>query len=166
MTPHIFCYCGLRWDVNDALERLVSSELDALGYELVELRLGGSRRRPIVQVRIDRRDGAAVTVEDCATVSRALEARLDAEQCLGERYVLEVSSPGVERPLRTAADWRRFVGRQASVLSPVLRGREEVEILGVEGDAGAEIVVVRDPRGIEQRIALADVKEARLAFHW
>ncbi len=152
--------------MNDALERLVSSELDALGYELVELRLGGSRRRPTVQVRIDRRDGAAVTVEDCATVSRAIEARLDAEQCLGERYVLEVSSPGVERPLRTAADWRRFVGRQASVLSPVLHGREEVEILGVEGDAGAEVVVVRDPRGIEQRIALADVKEARLAFHW
>jgi ribosome maturation factor RimP len=107
-----------------------------------------------------------VTVDDCAAASRAIEARLDAEGSLGERYVLEVSSPGVERPLRRAADWKRFVGRQASVLSPALHGREEVEILGVEGDAGREVLVLRDGRGAEQRIALADVKDARLAFHW
>jgi len=152
--------------VSEALERLVSEELERLGYELFELRLGGSRSRPTVQVRIDRLDGARVTVDDCAAASRAIEARLDAEGSLGERYMLEVSSPGVERPLRKAADWRRFVGRQASVLSPALQGREEVEILGVEGDTGREVLVLRDGRGAEQRIALADVKDARLAFHW
>ena len=152
--------------MSEALERLVSEELERLGYELFELRLGGSRSRPTVQVRIDRLDGARVTVDDCAAASRAIEARLDAEGSLGERYMLEVSSPGVERPLRKAADWRRFVGRQASVLSPALQGREEVEILGVEGDTGREVLVLRDGRGAEQRIALADVKDARLAFHW
>jgi Uncharacterized protein conserved in bacteria len=152
--------------VNEALEKLVVSELDALGFDLVELRIGGSKARPTLDVRIDRRDETPVMVDDCATASRAIEARLDAERQMGERYRLEVSSPGVERPLRTAADWRRFAGRRASVLSPVLQGREEVEILGVDLEGGAEMAVVRDARGDEQRIALADVKEARLAFHW
>jgi ribosome maturation factor RimP len=152
--------------VNEALESVVVSELDSLGLDLVELRMGGSRARPTLQVRIDRRDGSDVTVDDCAVASRAIEARLDAEHRMGDRYVLEVSSPGVERPLRKVGEWRRFVGRRASVLSPALHGREEVEIVGVEGDEGAEVVVVRTKRGMEQRIPLADVKEARLAFTW
>lgn len=152
--------------MNETLERVVTSELDRLGYDLVELRAAGSRARPSLQVRIDRRDGAAVTVEDCAIVSRAVEARLDAEQHVGVEYVLEVSSPGIERPLHRVSDWRRFVGKRASVLSPALHGREEVEIVGVEGNEGAESVIVRTARGTEQRIALADVKDARLAFTW
>ena len=71
-----------------------------------------------------------------------------------------------ETALHKAADWRRFVGQRASVLSPALQGRAEVEILGVEGLDGAETVVIRTAHGIEQRIALADVKDARLAFTW
>jgi ribosome maturation factor RimP len=152
--------------VKEALEKLVATEVEKLGYDLVELRVGGSRSRPTLDVRVDRRDGEAVTVDDCATVSRGLEARLDAGQEAGDRYRLEVSSPGVERLLRTAADWRRFAGSRANVLSPVLHGREEVEIVGVDETDGGAVAVVRDARGDEQRIALADVKEARLAFHW
>lgn len=164
--PTFFCYCDLVKDVDDSLERLVAEELEALGFELFELRLGGSRSRPTLQIRIDRQDGQAVSVDDCAVASRAVEARLDTRGSLGERYVLEVSSPGLERPLRTASDWRRFVGRRASVSSAALNGRQEVEILGVDGEPGAETVLVRDARGHEQRIALAAVKDARLAFHW
>jgi ribosome maturation factor RimP len=156
----------LRIDVNEALKSLVTEELDGLGYDLVELRAAGSRARPTLQLRIDRRDGAPVTVSDCALVSRAVEARLETEKKVGPEYVLEVSSPGIERPLHRAADWRRFVGQRASVLSPMLQGRAEVEILGVEGSDGAERILVRTAQGIEQRIALADVKDARLAFTW
>ena len=152
--------------MNEALESVVVSELDRLELELVELRVGGSKSRPTLQVRIDRRDGGNVTVDDCAVASRAIEARLDAEHRVGDRYVLEVSSPGVERPLKTVADWRRFVGRRASVLSAALNGREEVEIVRLEGAEGDEVVVVRTNRGTEQRIPLAEVKEARLAFTW
>ena len=152
--------------VSDELEELVEQEVTTAGYEVVEVRRGGSKSRPTIDVRIDRTDGSPVSVEDCATVSRALEPVLDASTLLPERYVLEVSSPGVERPLKRPADWRRFVGRKAKVLSPQLGGRVEIEIVGLEGESGAETAVVRDARGAEHRVPLADVKEARLAFHW
>ena len=152
--------------MNDALEELVTATLDEMQLDLVEVRRGGSRARPTIDVRVERRDGQAVTVDDCARASRALEARLDADGSLGERYVLEVSSPGVERPLLKPADWRRFTGKKAKVLSDALGGREEVEILALEGDSGAEVVVVRDGRGAERRVPLTQVREARLAFHW
>jgi ribosome maturation factor RimP len=152
--------------VSDALERVVIAELDALGFELFELRRGGSRSRPVLDVRIERRDLQPVTIDDCTRASRAIEARLESAELVGERYVLQVSSPGIERPLRSAADWRRFAGERANVLSDVLGGREEVEIVGLDGEAGSEVVVVRTARGEERRIPLADVREARLAFHW
>lgn len=135
--------------------------------ELVELRSGGSKGRPVLDVRIDRLDRERVKVGDCQLASRAIEARLDADPSLvPSRYVLEVSSPGMERPLRKAAEWERFVGRMASVNAPALGGRQELEIVAVEGEAGQERLRLRDAKGIEQIIALADVKDARLAFHW
>jgi ribosome maturation factor RimP len=150
--------------VKDALEDVVAAELDAVGYDLVELRRGGTRSRPLIEVRIDRRDHAAVTVDDCARVSRALEARLDESALVSPEYVLQVSSPG-ERLLRSAAEWRRFVGQWASVLAPQHGGRIEGKILAVEGESGSEVAVVSSKSGAERRIPLADVTEARLAFH-
>jgi ribosome maturation factor RimP len=152
--------------VNELLEDVVSTTLAGMDLDLVEIRRGGSRSRPTIDVRIERRDGEAVTVDDCARASRAIEARLDAAQTVGERYVLEVSSPGVERPLLKPSDWQRFAGKRAKVLSDALGGREEVEIVSLEGEAGNEIVIVRDGRGAERRVPLAQVREARLAFHW
>jgi ribosome maturation factor RimP len=152
--------------VSQALEGIVTSELDALGFDLVELRRGGTRSRPVFDVRIDRRDGAKVTVDDCARASRAIEARLDADEAIADRYVLEVSSPGAERPLKVARDWQRFIGRRANVTAPPLGGRQEVEIVAVEGASGEEAVLLRDPKGAEHRVPLTAVSEARLVFHW
>ena len=152
--------------MSKVLEGIVKSELAELGLDLFDLVQRGSKQRPVIEVRIDRRDGEAITVEDCRKASRAIETRLDAGDVVGANYVLEVSSPGVERPLRSAAEWRRFVGQRASVNSPVLNGRVEAEIVGVEGEAGTETVVLREERGDERRVLLADVKDARLAFHW
>jgi ribosome maturation factor RimP len=117
-------------------------------------------------VRIDRRDGSAVTVDDCAVASRALEARLDGSGIVAPQYVLQVSSPG-ERPLRSSGDWRRFVGRWASVLSPEHGGRFEARIVVVEGDAETndEVAVLELEAGSVRRVPLAAIKEARLAFH-
>lgn len=152
--------------MDHALEDFVRHEIDALGFDLVEFRRGGTARRPLLDVRIDRRDGSKVTIDDCAQVSRALEPRLDALGTVGDQYVLEVSSPGVERPLRHAADWRRFVGRRASVSSRAVGGRIEGDIVGLAGEEGALVAVLRDQRGTEHRVPLADIKEARLVFVW
>jgi ribosome maturation factor RimP len=149
--------------MNDELERLVNEELGALGFALVELRRGGTKSRPLIEVRIERAGGDSVTIDDCATASRAIEARLDAGDVVSDRYVLQVSSPG-DRPLRGAADWRRFVGQWANVLSPAHGGRFEAEVVAVEGEAGEEVVVLKPEKGEPRRVPLADVKEARLAF--
>jgi ribosome maturation factor RimP len=153
------------------LEDLVASEIKPLGLELFELKLGGSNGRPVLDVRVERVDGEKVTVDTCAAASRAIEMKLDEEEFGGRKYVLEVSSPGIERPLRNAKDWKRFVGSPVVVTTnvagdPAGRRTDEVEIAGVEGDAGQEVVTVRNERGDERRFPLASVEKARLAFHW
>ena len=156
--------------MKQTLEPIVVAELDSLGFDLVELKVGGSKGRPILDIRIDRRDLQKVTVGDCEKASRAIEARLDAmPDAIAGRYVLEVSSPGMERPLKTVADWRRFTGRSANVKSSrfaAVGGYSEVEIVAVLGEEGHEQFQVRDLKGNEITLAPADVQEARLAFHW
>jgi ribosome maturation factor RimP len=157
--------------VKHLLEHIVTEELEKLDFELTELRVGGSRARPVLDVRFDRKDLQKVAVGDCERASRAIEARLDLMPgAIDGRYVLEVSSPGMERPLRTLADWRRFAGRRANVKSARLAGlggRAEVEIVRVsDEEGGVEHIVVRDGTGHEHLMALADVDDARLAFHW
>lgn len=152
--------------MNDELQHVVTAGLDEVGFDLVELRQGGTKSRPVLEVRIDRRDGEKVTVDDCARASRALEARLDTGGLVSERYVLQVSSPG-ERPLRTPAEWRRFVGRWASVLAPDAGGRFEGEIVAFEQEGTEEgAVLLRPERGEARRIPLGQIKEARLAFRF
>jgi ribosome maturation factor RimP len=148
--------------VNETLEGVVTAELDAVGFDLVELRRGGTKNRPLIEVRIDRRDGETVSVDDCARVSRALEAKLDHSALVAEQYVLQVSSPG-DRPLRSAAEFRRFVGRWVSVLAPEHGGRFEGKLLEIGGADGAESATF-EVDGTQRQVPLAAVKEARLAF--
>jgi ribosome maturation factor RimP len=157
--------------MNGTLEAIVASEIKPLGLELFELRQTGSKGRPVLDVRVERQNGEKVSVDDCAAASRAIEAKLDAEDFGGRRYVLEVSSPGIERPLRKAADWKRFAGESALVTTnapgdPAGRRTDEVKIVGVEGDPGSEVVIVTNERGDERRFPLSAVEKARLAFHW
>ena len=157
--------------MNEALQNIVASELTGLGLELFEIRSIGTKNRPVLDVRIERMDAEKVTVDDCARASRAIEARLDEGNVVGTMYVLEVSSPGVERPLRNAGDWRRFIGRDAVVTAHADGDRaglssKEIKIAGVEGDAGSEVIVVEDALGSTHRVPLAAVTKARLAFNW
>jgi ribosome maturation factor RimP len=118
----------------------------------------------LFEVRVERRDGAGISVDDCARASRAIEARLEGSSLVPETYVLQVSSPG-DRPLRTAEEWRRFVGRWVSVLAPEHGGRFEGKLTGIEGESGAEQVAIDvDGKGKGRVVPLAAVKEARLAF--
>jgi ribosome maturation factor RimP len=155
-VPHIFLFLSV---VKSELEIVVEGALDALGFDLVDLRRGGSRARPVVEIRIDRRDGTQVTVDDCARVSRAIEP------VVGDNTELQVSSPGADRPLKTERDWRRFVGRRALVKSTALGGRKEAEIAAVDGTGDDCVVVLRDGNQ-EYRLTLSAIDEARLTFHW
>jgi ribosome maturation factor RimP len=163
-APHIFLFLGDSFlqNVNETLETVVRSELDSIGFDLVELRKGGSKGRPLFEVRVERRDGVPVSVDDCARASRALEAKLDDGGLVPERYVLQVSSPG-DRPLRTPEEWRRFVGRWVTVLAPEHGGRFEGKLNAVEGDGGAEKADI-EVDGKRRQVPLTGVKEARLAF--
>ena len=153
------------------LERRV----EALGYELVTLEQAGSRARPILRLAVDRPDSRAgepgVSTDDCAVVSRALEPWLDAREELSPRYVLEVSSPGVERPLVRRSDWARFAGAEVRVRTRTpVEGRGAAlqgELLGLrEGEGDGEQVALRMADGDEVQVPLAQVEGGNLVFRW
>ncbi len=153
--------------LSDRLVEAVRVRLAELGFDLADLRIGGTANRPLVQVRIDvlpgpGGDARGVTVHDCAAVSRALEAWLDADGVLGARYVLEVSSPGLERPLRWPQHWARFVGRDVHARVAGV-GRVRARIVEVPDNE----TVVLAPDGADPRpVKLADIRDARLAVDW
>lgn len=150
----------------DTLLRPIRDHLELLGFELVDLRRTGTMQRPILQVRVDRPDsrpGQGVTADDCAGISRSLERFLESRALVGPRYVLEVSSPGLERPLRWPQHWRRFVGQRARVRAPALGGRRIVEIVAVPDD---EHVTVRSEQGAETTLRLDEISEATLLVDW
>lgn len=156
------------------IEHELEGRISDLGYELVDVRWGGSSRRPLLRLRIDRPDatpGTGVTVEDCAIVSRGLESWLDEHERLSERYTLEVSSPGVDRPLVRPGDFERFRGEMIAVKGDdVLAGRArrlEGELVGLShGDTEGRSVLMRLPGGDEVRIPMEDIRNAHLVFTW
>ena len=146
----------------DALLAFLRDHIAGLGFDLVDLRRAGTLERPILQVRVDRPDsqpGHGITAGDCAGISRSLERVLESSAMVGLRYVLEVSSPGIERPLRWPEHWRRFIGRRARVRAHALGGRRQVEIVAVPDD---DHVTLRQEDGTDITVALADVIQANL----
>jgi ribosome maturation factor RimP len=159
--------------VEENLERITEAVLDRLGFELVDLETAGHRARPILRLRIDRPDsepGRGITVDDCARVSRELEAALDVREDLLSSYILEVSSPGVERPLRKRRDFERSIGRWIRVrgFEPLAGGAKRIEavLLGVEGSEGSERLRLRLADGAELEVPRSAVAKANLVFHW
>jgi ribosome maturation factor RimP len=150
----------------------LGTRVEALGYELVDLEWAGSTVRPLIRIRVDRAVGepGGVTVDDCARLSRALETWLEQMEAMPERYVLEVSSPGVDRPLRQARDFERFAGRKVAVKGPApLAGRAtrlEGELLGLVQAEGEERVRLRLPGGDEVEIPRSEITGAHLVFEW
>jgi len=164
--PHIFLFYRGAPVKRDELERQVAARLGERGFELVDLRLGGSARRPHLSLRIDWVEavpGRRVTVDDCAAVSRALEAWLDETDLGGGRYILEVSSPGIDRPLRTTAEWQRFLGQAVEVLVPQYGGRFRVTATEVF-ETPEPAVELQFPKGERRLVRLAEIKEARLSI--
>jgi len=155
------------------LERIAESLLERMGFELVDLERAGHRSRPILRLRIDRPDaqpGAGVTVDDCAAVSRAMEEVLDARADLLPSYILEVSSPGVERPLRKRRDFERHVGKDVAVrgFQPLVGRSKHLEgtLLAVEDSGEGERLRLRTADGSEIEIPFSAIAKANLVYKW
>jgi len=153
----------------------VTYRVKDLGLDVVEVEWAGTDRKPMIRVRIDLPDsapGQGVTVEHCAVASRAIEGWLDVHPAIPEKYVLEVSSPGVERPLTRKRDFVRFAGREVKVRTteraqgdghaPQLSGVLE----GVEGGGDEYSVVICVTDGARVTLPRSSIDRANLVFHW
>ena len=142
------------------LAAIVTPTIVDLGYELVRVSVMG-RERPTVQIMAERADGAQMSVEDCEAISRAVGAVLDVEDPIQGNWTLEVSSPGIDRPLTRVRDWNRFAGHQARVeLDVPLDGRKRFAgiVLGADG----EIARLRLDDGLEVKLTMEHIRRARL----
>lgn len=97
----------------DDVRTLIQPTLSHLRFDLYDLQLAGGHGHRVLRVTIDRPEG--VTLDDCERVSQSLSALLDQADLIPDRYELEVSSPGAERPLRTPDEFRRFLGKRANL---------------------------------------------------
>jgi ribosome maturation factor RimP len=120
----------------DRIVGLIEPSLEAMGYRLVRVQTSGGRR-PTLQIMAERRDDAAMTVDDCADISRSVSAILDVADPIPGAYSLEISSPGIDRPLVRREDFDRFAGYEARVeLAQPMDGRRRFKgrLLGRDGD--------------------------------
>lgn len=144
--------------LKDKLLDLLAPEIEALGYELVELDAPAPGGSGTLRIYIDSAEG--VGLEDCERVSHRVSGVLDVEDPVPGQYVLEVSSPGLDRPLRTAEHFRRQVGKVVKlVLAAGRPGRRRYKgtILGI--DEGVLEIEVDDER---VKLPLSEIESARL----
>ncbi|CAO3415423.1 ribosome maturation factor RimP [Azospirillum sp. 11R-A] len=121
-------------DATGRIEQIITPSVEAMGYEVVRVQISGGQRA-ILQIMAERADGAPMTVEDCADISRSVSALLDVEDPIREAYTLEVSSPGIDRPLTRLKDFERFAGFEARLESRMaIDGRKRFKgmLKGVE----------------------------------
>ncbi len=115
---------------------IIEPSLDAMGYRLVRVAVLGAGRATL-QIMAERRDDASMTVDDCADISRSVSALLDVADPIASAYTLEVSSPGIDRPLVRPEDYDRFAGFEARIeVSRPISGRKRFRgrLLGRSGD--------------------------------
>ncbi|WPL16243.1 Ribosome maturation factor RimP [Thiorhodovibrio winogradskyi] len=147
------------YQANPKLTALAGAVVEPLGFELVGVEQCGTGRSSVVRVYIDHEEG--ITVDDCALVSHQLSGQLDVEDPIPGEYALEVSSPGLDRPLFTAEQMQRFQGQRARVrLAEKRNGRRNFEgvLAGVINDA----LQLRLDNDEMESLSLALIESARL----
>jgi ribosome maturation factor RimP len=148
-------------DTTREIEAIIAPSLEAMGYSLVRTQIGAGRR-PVLQIMAEPRDERAMTVDDCADISRAVSALLDVEDPIPGAFTLEVSSPGLDRPLTRREDYARFAGQEAKLETRLpVDGRKRFKgrLLGLDGEA----VKLSTAEG-EAAIPLADIAKAKLVI--
>jgi len=143
------------------IETLIAPSLEAMGYRVVRAVFTGGKRATL-QIMVERTDAAAISVDDCSLISQTVSALLDVADPISEPYMLEVSSPGIDRPLLKREDYERFAGFEARLeLGQPLLGRRRFRgrLLGIDdGD------VKLDLGGETVRLPLADIARAKLVL--
>lgn len=138
--------------IDRRLAEIVRPVAEGMGYSLVRIRFQGGSKRNVVQIMAERAADGGMEVEDCATLSRAVSAVLDVEDPIESAYALEVSSPGIDRPLTRLEDFERFAGWEAKLEThELIDGRKRFKgvLQGVETrDDGVPEVLVEIPEGI------------------
>ena len=143
------------------IARIIEPALDAMDYRLVRVALTGARQATL-QVMAERRDDASMTVEDCAEISRSISALLDVADPIAGAYMLEVSSPGIDRPLVRPEDYDRFAGFEARIdLVEPLDGRKRFRGR-LLGRADQHVRLIGDAG--EVRLPLAAIVRAKLVL--
>ena len=143
--------------INDLIGPVVAAK----GYEIVRVLLMGTAR-PTLQVMIEPTDGHPMTVDDCADVSRAISVALDAADPIEAAYALEVTSPGIDRPLTRPKDFERFAGCEAKVeVGDPVGGRKRFQ--GRLGGLSGDSVRIELPDGPVE-LPLAGIRKAKLVL--
>lgn len=145
-----------------ALEERIAPTLNGMGFEVVRVALTGGSRRTL-QVMADRADGAPISVDDCAAISETLSAIFDVEEPIAGSYDLEVSSPGIDRPLTRPKDFAAYAGFEAKLetATPVHGRRRFRGVLKGLADAGTTLIEVD---GADLAVPLASVAQAKLVL--
>lgn len=143
-----------------AIEQYAEALLRDMGLELVEVQFRREGHGWVLRLFIDSEQG--ISLEDCAAVSRAIGTWLDVEDLIAHAYHLEVSSPGLERPLKKIEDFQRFVGRKAKVRLKEPRDGQKVFIGTLEQVAGGQVTLLADGRPVA--IFYEEIERARLAL--
>ena len=145
----------------DRIESLISSTIEALGFEIVRIEVLGEIN-PCLQIMADRLDQTGMNVDDCAQISRAVSAILDVEDPITKAYTLEVSSPGMDRPLVKREHFERFAGAEIR-LEKRDQGDEQRRYRGnLKGIKGNDVVILI--KGEEIRIPFVDVQKAKIVI--
>jgi len=152
------------------IAEIVAPPLRSVGYRLVRVKLSNAAT-PILQVMAEKPDGS-MDVEDCEAASMAISPHLDLEDPIHAPYRLELSSPGIDRPLVRRSDFERALGHEARVeLAHPLEGRKRFRglieaVVEVEGQLAVDLKLPADAQAQETvaRLAVADMAEARLVM--
>lgn len=146
-------------DLSARIETLIAPTVEDLGFVIVRVQITGQDKR-CLQIMAEPRDGGSMLVADCATISRAVSAILDVEDPVSGAYDLEVSSPGIDRPLVRLADFERFAGFEVRMeTSRSIDGRRRFrgKLLGLDGDK-VRIMIEDGPH----EVPFPDIHRAKL----
>jgi ribosome maturation factor RimP len=154
-------------DIVEQVRALAGRVAGTLGLEIFDVQYRREAGGMVLRVQVDRPGPAAkaedsVSVEECATVSRDLSAILDVEDVVPTAYILEVSSPGLDRPLRGATDYRRFTGRRVKLVM-----REKVDGQSffkgrIEGVDDRDVIIIATDDQKQHRVPMSIVTRANL----